>query len=33
MLAHLLRPVRLAVHAGPALRDLVRARRALRHDR
>ena len=33
MLAYLLRPVRLAVHAGPALRDLVRARRALRHDR
>jgi hypothetical protein len=33
MLAYLLRPARLAVHAGPALRDLVRARRALRHDR
>jgi hypothetical protein len=33
MLAYLLRPARLAVHAGPALRDLVRARRDLRHDR
>jgi hypothetical protein len=33
MLAYLLRPARLAVHAGPALCDLVRARRALRHAR
>jgi hypothetical protein len=33
LLAYLLRPARLAVHAGPALRDLVRARRALRQGR
>jgi hypothetical protein len=33
VLAYVLRPARLAVHAGPALRDLVRARRTLRHDR
>jgi len=33
MLAYLLRPVRLTVQAGPALRELARARRAVRHDR
>jgi hypothetical protein len=33
LLAYLLRPARLAVHAGPALRDLVQARRGLRHGR
>jgi hypothetical protein len=32
MLAYLLRPARLAVHAGPALRDLSRAARAVRVD-
>jgi hypothetical protein len=32
-LAYLLRPARLAVHAGPALRDLARARAAVRNDR
>jgi hypothetical protein len=33
MLAYLLRPARLAVHAGPALRDLGRAARAVRDGR
>jgi hypothetical protein len=33
MLAYLLRPARLAVHAGPALRDLARARLAARSSR
>lgn len=32
MLAYLLRPARLAIHAGPALRDLARAARAVRTD-
>jgi hypothetical protein len=33
MVAYLLRPARLAVHAAPALRDLVRARWALQRER
>lgn len=33
ILAYLLRPLRLAVHAGPALHEFARARRAVRRDR